>query len=289
MKRSNFVSFTPKENKMHVGMPNNYFWSPNNRHESHNGKHISKRIRSDVDFYIHRPLVCHLPPTQLQKHRGPCQNQHPADLAGVHPRGPPRSHSAGHKEAPHSSGHHLPHRLHLHLEREQHQDLPTVPRALSLRGSFLLMAVAYYQIAKVLWNKNIPGSSEMNHHPSRTTVSKQNGKNGATVRLIAANPSCEGQIQSRRKAAKMLIAVVVIFGLCYLPVHLINALRYTVGLPQNSATTVVSLISHWLCYANSSINPIIYNFMNGKFRKNSETFSAVSAAEKRIQDDEEKI
>ncbi|GIY69827.1 orexin receptor type 2, partial [Caerostris darwini] len=127
---------------------------------------------------------------------------------------------------------------------------------------FLLMAVAYYQIAKVLWNKNIPGSSEMNHHPSRTTVSKQNGKNGATVRLIAANPSCEGQIQSRRKAAKMLIAVVVIFGLCYLPVHLINALRYTVGLPQNSATTVVSLISHWLCYANSSINPIIYNFMN---------------------------
>ncbi|PRD37052.1 UNVERIFIED_CONTAM: Orexin receptor type 2 [Trichonephila clavipes] len=129
---------------------------------------------------------------------------------------------------------------------------------------FLLMAVAYYQIAKVLWNKNIPGSSEMNHHPSRTTVSKQNGKNGTTVRLLTVNPSCEGQIQSRRKAAKMLIAVVVIFGLCYLPVHLINALRYTVGLPQNSATTVVSLISHWLCYANSSINPIIYNFMNGE-------------------------
>ncbi|KFM77352.1 Orexin receptor type 1, partial [Stegodyphus mimosarum] len=103
---------------------------------------------------------------------------------------------------------------------------------------FLLMAVAYYQIAKVLWNKNIPGSSETNHHPSRTAVSKQNGRNGATVRLITVNPSCEGQIQSRRKAAKMLIAVVVIFGLCYLPVHLINALRYTVGLPQTPATTV---------------------------------------------------
>ncbi|XP_054723496.1 orexin receptor type 2-like [Uloborus diversus] len=33
---------------------------------------------------------------------------------------------------------------------------------------FLLMAVAYYQIARVLWNKNIPGSSETNHHPART-------------------------------------------------------------------------------------------------------------------------
>ncbi|XP_042908623.1 orexin receptor type 2 [Parasteatoda tepidariorum] len=137
---------------------------------------------------------------------------------------------------------------------------------------FLLMAVAYYQIAKVLWNKNIPGSSETNHHASRTTISKQNGKNGTTVRLITVNPSCEGQIQSRRKAAKMLIAVVVIFGLCYFPVHLINALRYTVGLPQNPVTTVASLLSHWLCYANSSINPIIYNFMNGKFRKEFKNF-----------------
>ncbi|KAF8783203.1 Orexin receptor type 2 like protein [Argiope bruennichi] len=35
---------------------------------------------------------------------------------------------------------------------------------------FLLMAVAYYQIARVLWNKNIPGSSETNHHPSRTNT-----------------------------------------------------------------------------------------------------------------------
>ncbi|GBM34199.1 hypothetical protein AVEN_175276-1 [Araneus ventricosus] len=42
---------------------------------------------------------------------------------------------------------------------------------------------------------------------------------------------------------------------------------YTTGLPQTQLTTVVSLISHWLCYANSAVNPIIYNFMNGKFRR----------------------
>ncbi|GBN74326.1 hypothetical protein AVEN_61728-1 [Araneus ventricosus] len=38
---------------------------------------------------------------------------------------------------------------------------------------FLLMAVAYYQIARVLWNKNIPGSSETNHHPSRSSKNMQ--------------------------------------------------------------------------------------------------------------------
>ena len=37
--------------------------------------------------------------------------------------------------------------------------------------------------------------------------------------------STDTQIQSRKKAAKMLIAVVVMFGVCYLPVHLLNILR----------------------------------------------------------------
>ena len=35
----------------------------------------------------------------------------------------------------------------------------------------------------------------------------------------------ETQLQSRKKAAKMLIAVVAMFGICYLPVHLLNILR----------------------------------------------------------------
>ena len=41
----------------------------------------------------------------------------------------------------------------------------------------------------------------------------------------------ESQLIARRKAAKMLIAVVVMFGICYLPVHLLNLLRYADSLP----------------------------------------------------------
>lgn len=62
----------------------------------------------------------------------------------------------------------------------------------------------------------------------------------------------------------MLIAVVVMFGICYLPVHVISVLRNTIGLPQNKITKMASLICHWLCYANSALNPIIYNVMSGK-------------------------
>ena len=40
------------------------------------------------------------------------------------------------------------------------------------------------------------------------------------------NSASEPQLLARRKAAKMLIAVVVMFGICYLPVHLLNILRW---------------------------------------------------------------
>jgi len=44
----------------------------------------------------------------------------------------------------------------------------------------------------------------------------------------------------------------------------LRARRYAVGLPHNEYTTAAALISHWLCYFNSAINPVIYNFMSGK-------------------------
>lgn len=41
----------------------------------------------------------------------------------------------------------------------------------------------------------------------------------------AANSSTMGQLRARRKAAKMLVAVVVMFASCYFPVHVLNILR----------------------------------------------------------------
>ena len=35
----------------------------------------------------------------------------------------------------------------------------------------------------------------------------------------------EPLLHTRRKVAKMLMAVVIMFGICYLPVHLLNMLR----------------------------------------------------------------
>ncbi|XP_018374604.1 PREDICTED: orexin receptor type 1-like [Trachymyrmex cornetzi] len=119
----------------------------------------------------------------------------------------------------------------------------------------LFMSVAYWQIVRVLWKSDIPG------HNLSTRICR------STKIPLSGGGNPEGQLRSRRKAAKMLVAVVITFATCFFPVHLLSILRCTMALPSNQWTIAISLIAHWLCYFNSAVNPVIYNFMSGKFRK----------------------
>ncbi|XP_055591099.1 orexin receptor type 2-like [Uranotaenia lowii] len=125
----------------------------------------------------------------------------------------------------------------------------------------LFMTIAYFQIVRVLWRSDtIPG-----HRESRNQPCGIHGTRG-TLNCVG-NTSTMGQLRARRKAAKMLVAVVIMFAGCYFPVHMLNVARYTFDISQSNIVAVLSLLSHWLCYANSAINPVIYNFMSGKFRR----------------------
>ncbi|CAH0596871.1 unnamed protein product [Chrysodeixis includens] len=136
----------------------------------------------------------------------------------------------------------------------------------------LLMMIAYCQIVRVLWRSdNIPGHTE-SHTLCSTPQGHNNCKNWLaanrrTTPSIHTNASTEGQLRSRRKAAKMLVAVVVMFAVCYFPVHLLSVLRVAYDVQQSDVMTCIALISHVMCYANSAVNPLIYNFMSGKFRR----------------------
>ncbi|CAG5128114.1 unnamed protein product, partial [Candidula unifasciata] len=78
------------------------------------------------------------------------------------------------------------------------------------------------------------------------------------------------QLMARRRTAKMLVVVVIVFFLCFLPNYIWNILRHSTNVNLesiNESVPAITLITQLLVYTNSCTNPIIYNFMSGKFRK----------------------
>lgn len=69
------------------------------------------------------------------------------------------------------------------------------------------------------------------------------------------------------QVVRMFILIVVIFGICYLPYHTFYV--YSYHNPQISSSTLVPHIFlgiYWLAMSNSMVNPIIYYWMNKRFR-----------------------
>ena len=95
-----------------------------------------------------------------------------------------------------------------------------------------LIFYTYTRVIKVLWkidssitwdNENGGGSGS-----SKTLkISRVNGQSNFTMACgtSKAKTRIMQQLNARRKAAKMLIIVAVIFALCYLPIYLLNISR----------------------------------------------------------------
>ena len=71
----------------------------------------------------------------------------------------------------------------------------------------------------------------------------------------------------------MLITVVILFGVCWLPLHIFGLVidfmpeLNNENQPEASTTgAAVYTTVHWLAMSNSFVNPIIYGFLNDSFR-----------------------
>ncbi|XP_060114299.1 orexin receptor type 2 isoform X2 [Heteronotia binoei] len=136
-----------------------------------------------------------------------------------------------------------------------------------------LMVLAYLQIFHKLWCRQIPGTSaavQRKWKPLQATAQTRGLRPSAKLRISAVAAEIK-QIRARRKTARMLMVVLLVFALCYLPISILNILKRVFGLFNNAddRETVYAwfTFSHWLVYANSAANPIIYNFLSGKFRE----------------------
>ncbi|CAK1598513.1 unnamed protein product [Parnassius mnemosyne] len=80
-------------------------------------------------------------------------------------------------------------------------------------------------------------------------------------------------VKGKRRVVKMMIVIVVIFGVCWLPFHVYFIV--TSNYPEVTKYPPIQeiyLAIYWLAMSNSMINPIILYWMNFKFRRGFKQF-----------------
>lgn len=105
-----------------------------------------------------------------------------------------------------------------------------------------ILAGTYGVLGLRLWRRTVPGNADV-------TRDKQ-------------------QIKSKRKVIKMLVTVVVLFAVCWLPLHVfmfIVDFRHEL-IPNGTVLMAAYHTVHWLAMSNSFVNPIVYSFLNETFR-----------------------
>ncbi|CAB3239144.1 unnamed protein product [Arctia plantaginis] len=80
-------------------------------------------------------------------------------------------------------------------------------------------------------------------------------------------------VKSKRRVVKMMIVVVVIFAVCWLPFHVYFLVTsYYPEVVNYEHIQEIYLAIYWLAMSNSMYNPIIYCWMNSKFRRGFKQF-----------------
>ncbi|XP_032455322.1 RYamide receptor isoform X4 [Nasonia vitripennis] len=106
----------------------------------------------------------------------------------------------------------------------------------------LILLFSYISIAIVVWGKKAPGEAEDNRD--------------------------QRMIRSKTKTIKMLMAVVIVYTICWLPFNVLNLvmdinedINRWYGLPY------IWAMLHWLAMSHACYNPFIYCWMSTPFRQ----------------------
>ncbi|RZF36506.1 hypothetical protein LSTR_LSTR008841 [Laodelphax striatellus] len=75
-------------------------------------------------------------------------------------------------------------------------------------------------------------------------------------------------IKSKRKVVRMFIIIVSIFGICWLPYHsYFLYMHFNRSVQYSSYVQHMYLLFYWLAMSNAMVNPLIYYWMNARFRQ----------------------
>ena len=104
----------------------------------------------------------------------------------------------------------------------------------------------YLRIIIYLWYRDIPGMQNM------TKLARQKFRN---------------KHYRRKKTVVMLIAILLTFMVCNLPMHTISFIYYVQGskFKAPSYMPIITTCAEMAMYANSAANPVLYGFLHTKF------------------------
>lgn len=107
---------------------------------------------------------------------------------------------------------------------------------------FTLIAIAYGRIVQSLWARTHVGAVTANQQLS--------------------------QARAKRKSIKLLIAVVIVFAICWLPLNLYHLLTDLHPKPQMfQYNTMAFFACHWVAISSTCYNPFVYCWLNEHFRE----------------------
>ncbi|XP_078099828.1 cholecystokinin receptor-like [Sander vitreus] len=99
------------------------------------------------------------------------------------------------------------------------------------------------------------------------TLSASSGATRAKTERPRSNTS-EAKLQAKRRVIRMLMVIVALFFICWMPLFSANTWKaFDLGSASKALTGAPISFIHLLSYTSACVNPIIYCFMNTRFRK----------------------
>lgn len=104
--------------------------------------------------------------------------------------------------------------------------------------------------------------------PHSMEMSAMSSSTRATKAERPRTNTSEAKLEAKKRVIRMLVVIVVLFFLCWMPLYCANTWRAfdDITAKQALSGSPIAFI-HLLCYTSACVNPIIYCFMNTRFRK----------------------
>ncbi|XP_078541785.1 kappa-type opioid receptor [Lissotriton helveticus] len=85
-----------------------------------------------------------------------------------------------------------------------------------------------------------------------------------SVRLLSGSREKDRNL---RRITRLVLVVVAVFIICWTPIHIFVLVEALVNVPQHTAVISIYYVCIALGYTNSSLNPILYAFLDENFKR----------------------